>query len=180
VGLDLTQQETLGLLGMVMQSLGGARAQARKARSKSNLHNICIGLMMYENAHREYPANLAAVFDDGYIEDEDVLVDPADPEPEVDPQSGRRCSYRYVGKVPSDLPPGFIICYTRKGIHEGSRLVLYADCALKEVSEEDLHTPGAARGMSLGDCYKWAVDNWPGELPQDADARLRTFFEIEG
>jgi len=192
VSLDLTQEETKAAPGimffpmmMASQAMsaqpGGGLGEARKAKSTSNLHNIGLGIMMHCNAHQEqYPPNLAVLFDEGYIEDETVLIDPADVEPEVDEATGRLSSYRYVGEVPSRVPPNFILCYTRKGIHEGSRVVLYADCAVVSVTEEDLHKSGAGRGMSLWDCYHWAADNWRGELVEKDDARLRKFFEVKG
>jgi hypothetical protein len=149
------------------------------ARSESNLRIIGLTLQMYADDHEgHYPPDLAALFDAGFLDDDKNLIDPADTDPQKDQKSGRPCSYVYAGTLPPKLPPNFIVCYSRKGIHKGLRVVLYADGAVATVSEDDLHKPGAARGMSLWDCYRWAADNWPGELVYDNDARLQEFFEV--
>ena len=191
VSVDLEPEEMSGVSSLMMvPMMMGARmgshegemstgGGAEKSMSRSNLHNIGLGLQMYRNANEDrYPPNLFVLLDKGYLEDEDVLVDPADWEPVLDDETGTLYSYQYVGPVPSEVPENFIVCYSRKGVYEDGRNVLYADGAADWVEEADLHAAGGARGMSLEECYRWAAGHWDGELSEKDDARLKKFFEV--
>ncbi len=186
--IDLNPQQTQALQGalfmqmmMFGQSLGRARAQAQTAVGMANLRNLFTSMVLYRADHQQqFPPSLKALLDEGYLTDRDMLIDPADPAPQVDPQSGLPTSYLYAGEVPPNVPGNFIIAYSRKGIYGDVRFVLYADGAVSEVSEADLQRSGAARGMSFWDCFRWAADHWRSEFVYEDEERLRRFFEIQG
>lgn len=168
------------MAAMLMPALSRARMAARKAVGMSNLHNIGLGLMLYANAHGRYPAGLEELVDEGCIDDPEVLVDPSDDNPRPIGEQGYLCSYEYPGALPTDLPPPFIIAYTRQGVHPGGRSVLYVDGAVSFVSEAELRRPDGGRGMSLAECYQWLVDNGGGELTDAQKAQFRRFYEVSG
>ena len=162
-----------------MAPLKRARMQARKAASMQNLHYIGLGIMMSCDAHDgQFPPNLAVLLEERYLDGEEVFIDPADPDPPTLPGTDLKCSYRYAGPLPKDVPPRMIISYSRRGIHPGERVALYADNAVRTQSEAELHMPGGARGMSLEECYQWIIDHHGDELTPEQKSRFKDFYEV--
>ncbi|MCD6415832.1 MAG: hypothetical protein J7M08_03950, partial [Planctomycetes bacterium] len=156
-----------------------ARAEARKAASMQNLHNIGLGIAMARyDLDGEFPPNLAVLLEERYLDGEEVFIDPADPDPPTLPGTDLKCSYRYAGPLPKDVPPRMIISYSRRGIHPGERVALYADNAVRTQSEAELHMPGGARGMSLEECYQWIIDHHGDELTPEQKSRFKDFYEV--
>ncbi len=185
-GIELSQGEFTSVWGIVAMPLMFMRGHAEfepdvgATGDKANLHNIGLGIAMWCVDHDdEYPPNLEVLVQHGYLDGEGVFLDPGDWEPVERGEQGYAYSYDYAGPIPIDAPSGLIMCCTRKGVYEEGRHVLYVDQVVDWVTEEELHRPAGARGMSLAECYQWMVDNWEGELSDDDDARLRKFYEIE-
>ncbi len=163
---------------MVMPALERARSAAKEAKSRSNLHMIGLGIAMYRNAHDDqFPATLAPLVSEGYLDDASTFVDPADQHPVKHPGQDFPSSYEYVGPVDPNVPSEFILAYSRKGLYPGGRNVLFPDLSVMWFSEEDLHRPGGARGMSLGQCYQWLLDHDKGTMTDAQKARLKGFFQ---
>jgi len=85
--LDSRQIDTLArdVLGPMLAS---ARQSAMRAKSMSNLRQLCLGVIMYAEEHKgELPDNLDQVIDP-YVKDRTVLVNPLQPD--------RKVGYVYV------------------------------------------------------------------------------------
>lgn len=184
-GLELSEGvfTSVGIVGVSLMGLarnGEFEHDLGATPGTDNLHNIGIGIAMWCVDHDgEYPPNLEVLVQQGYLDGEGVFLDPGDWEPVERGEQGYAYSYDYAAPIPKDLPAGLILCCTRKGVYEEGRHVLYVDQDVEWVTEEELHRPGGARGMSLAECYQWIVDNWEGELSDEDDASLRKFYEIE-
>jgi len=169
------------LAAMLMPALARARLEARKAASKNNLHQIGLGIAMYSADNREqYPPDLGALIEQQYLGSRDVLLDPNDAEAQQVGPDAAPPSYEYVGPIPiARVPAGTIICYSRKGIYQGGRNVLHADCAVEWVDEQWLKEAGGDPRYSLRASYEAVVEAFGQELTPERDAELRKFYEVE-
>ncbi len=111
---------------MIMPALARARAQARGAVCKSNLKQIGLAIAMYSvDFNEQYPKSLDELFDQ-YITIKKIFVCPSDSHP-FTIGKGLKCSYVYVGRLPTPTDPGVAICWDKRGNHRGGRNVLFYD-----------------------------------------------------
>ncbi|MFO8008350.1 MAG: hypothetical protein R6V05_11525, partial [Candidatus Brocadiia bacterium] len=163
----------------LMPALKGARAEAAKADARSDLHEIGLGIAMYKMDHQgRFPLNLEVLLQEDYISGAEVFVDPRDTNPRRRGAMRLPYSYEYVGPIPKSAPPELIIAYARPDIEPGGRNVLYVDNAVRWVSEEELHSAGGGRGMSLPQCYEWLMEHSEG-WSRGRERELRRFYGVE-
>ena len=151
--------------------------ESRRSVSVTKLYHVFLAVGKWRQAHDgNYPPNLRALFDAGYI-DEATLVDPADKTPPM--RDGIKCSYEYVGLVPTNIPAETIIAYNRKDIFKDGRNVLSNDGAVFWQSEEHVADPKGLEHPSLPASYKAVVKAYGKDLTDEINARLKKFYEIE-
>lgn len=166
------------MAAMLMPSLSRARSEAQKATGRSNLRNIGLAIAMYRSAHGRFPATLDVLVEEGFLDSPEVLVAPADDNPPQTGANGYPCSYEYPGALPMEVPPSFVIAYTRSGVYRDGRNVLYADGAVQFVPESRMARGQGGRGMSFSDCHKWLLDR-RDQLPEQADLeRIAEFYNM--
>ncbi len=150
----------------------------RRPTDRGNLRNIGIALSMYRSVHEEpYPPGLHTLVEEGFLQGQESLVSPNDPDPpRIGPQ-GYPCSYEYPGPLPADVPPDFVVAYTRRGVLSEGRNVLFADGAVVYVPESDI-ARGETGRVSLQDAYNWLMER-KEDLPEDADLdRIADFYGV--
>jgi hypothetical protein len=185
VQVDLGQISTFGMMGVLpyymFRSMGGrTEMDDMDMAGQFNLHEIGLGIAMYQNAHDgQYPPNLAAIVQEGFIEDASALVDPADTDPQAIGDTGVVSSYEFVGPLPKSVDASTIVCYTRKGVRPEGRYVLSADMALALVSEDELHNADGLARTSLRASYNGVIAAYGGALTEERKAELKKFYEIE-
>ncbi|KPK66309.1 MAG: hypothetical protein AMK73_00375 [Planctomycetes bacterium SM23_32] len=168
------------MAAFLMPALGRARGEAQKAQGRANLHNIGLGLAMAENDNNgQLPDSLEDIYTLGYLDAEEMFVDPADKAPVQRGDLGLRYSYEYVGSIPGDVSPGTIICYTRRGVHPEGRSVLCRDLAVLWVTEWQLQADAGDVRTSLRASYDAVVEAFGDELTPERDAELRKFYQVE-
>jgi hypothetical protein len=155
-----------------------ARAEAKKAASMGNLHNIGLGIGMYRADHeRTFPPDMEALLD--YLTDPKVFVDPSDKAPQVRGAKGHPYSYEYPGALPDDMPPTFIVACSRKGVYPDGRILLYVDGSVQFLSEEQLHQDDGGRGNSLKQQYDWLMEHHGADFTDAQKAAFAKFYEVE-
>ena len=165
------------MAAMLMPALHGARTEARKAAGRANLHNIGLGLIMWQEAHDgNYPATLRPLYRHNYVPGADMFVDPADPNPPL--RDGMKCSYEYVGPIPANVGPATIMCYSRRGVHEGGRNVLHRDLVVMWVTEAQLGNPRGDVRTSLRKSYDEVIRRFGDQLTDRRKAELKKFYEV--
>jgi hypothetical protein len=168
------------MAAMLMPALGRARGEARKAMGQANLHNIGLGLAMYEHDNEgQYPETLEDLYTLGYLDDPTIFVDPADEAPVERGDLGLKYSYEFVGPIHWDAPAGTIVCCTRKGVHGEGRNVLCRDSAVLWLEEWQLQADTGDPRTSLRASYDAMVAAYGNELTPERDAALKEFYEIE-
>lgn len=159
-----------------------AKDQARKQVALANLHCLGTAIQFYPHRYGAYPDGLDVLYAQGTMGDncKSLLLDPLDARPLPLGESGMLCSYQYVGGVPGSIPEETIIAYSRKGIHTGERVVLYADRArtVEWVSETELHSGAQAGRHSLRASYEAVAGALGDKLTEQRDAQLREFYEV--
>jgi len=118
------------LAGILLPALARARGEARNTNEKHSLHQIGKAMVAYAGDHRDMnPPSLADLQPD-YVADARLFLSPHDDAGEAPKlKNGAPCSFCYVGSLPSrDVTPETWVAYTRKGINERGRNVLYFDC----------------------------------------------------
>jgi hypothetical protein len=160
---------------MAAPALGKARESARMSADRANLHHIGLGLMMYAQDHNgHFPPDLKLVMDGGYVDDANIFVSPADPNPPI--RGGIPCSYEYIGAIDSTkLNPANVIAYTRSGVFRHGRNVLYRDCAVQWAPGVGLTNPR----FDLLQSYEDALKALGPDATEEAKAQLKKFFEME-
>jgi hypothetical protein len=161
---------------MLMPALARAREEARRSKSRVNLHMIGLGIARHSAAHDyTYPPDLRTLLAEGYVEDAATFLDPSDGHP---PPGDPPSSYVYVGPITRFAPSNVIICYSRRGISREGRNVLHVDNSVRWVREADLHDPDGDPRTSLVASYAALVRAYREHLTPEEDARLRRFYEI--
>lgn len=164
-----------------------ARTQALKAQGKENLRQLGVGIFLYRvEGDDSWPSSLLDI--SPYCKKNiDQFVEPLDKHPQLlhpDPKEhwglprDIKYSFVFVGELPKEVPPELIVAYTRKGVYSDGRHVLYPDARVAWVSEDSLHTPGGATGMSLNESYHHVIDLLGNKLTEKDNARLKSFYEI--
>ncbi len=111
------------------------RGQVRRTECINNLKQIGELIAAYRADHNgKMPAKLKDLVNGG---SRPLFVCPQDKRPPV--RDGFKCSYRYVGPLPSDTPPDTIVVYDRKPFNHGvvGRCCLYYDGHVKALTEAD-------------------------------------------
>jgi hypothetical protein len=168
------------MAAMLMPALAKARDQAQKASGMNNMHQIGIAIAMYRAEHADqFPPDLEALVESAFLDDPKLFVDPADKDPQVRGKKGYRYSYEYAGPLPKDVPPNFIVLYSRKGVDTGGRNALYVDGAVEFLPEAALHQEGGGQGLSLKQQYDWLMDKHGSEFTDEQKTAFRKFYEVE-
>ncbi len=118
------------LISVLLPSLSRAREQAKRVKSMSNLRQIGMGLHMYavDNQDR-FPDSLQALLDKQYLQGEDVLRSP------LQPDQGA-VSYVYIPGLQLtrlQRPAQTIVAYEKIASNEGTH-VLFADAHVRWMS----------------------------------------------
>ncbi len=156
------------------------KLEARKRAGKLNLHNIALGLAMYEAAHGRFPPDLESILEESFVDDAAVFIDQNDTELVERRGEGEefRSSYVYVGPYPKKIDPATIVVYTRPGIYEDGRNVLYVDGGVGWLTEQQLRDPDGSPRTSLAASYRAMVEALGEALTEERDAELREFYEV--
>jgi len=158
-----------------------ARETPQLPVSIANLEKIGTAIIDYrKDSYGGYPPDLKVLLKKGYLNSPKVLLDPADKTPAPVGPGGPRCSYEYVGAVPVSTPGEAIIAYSRRGLYQGGRFVLYADCAVAWVNADKLRNSHGNPRTSLRDSYEVVLKAFGDNLTEERKAELRKFYEVEG
>jgi hypothetical protein len=136
VGLVMTAV----LAAMLMPASARARTEARKAACMSNIHNIGIGLQMYQNHHGEWPESLQDIHPE-YINSTDIFRCPAD---EATESGDFPDSYLYRRPSPGADVQNTPVVFDKADNHSGGRVVLFPDKHVEFLSEEEFRRRGGA------------------------------------
>ncbi len=168
------------MAAMLMPAMSRARYEARKSSGQANLHNIGLGIRMYQNDYDgEYPPDLEELVRLGYVPSADILLDPADRTPDLTEEMQLEISYVYVGPLPRNVAHNVIMGYSREGIYPGGRNVLFIYSAAEFAAEAALADPAGNVRTSLRVDYDAVVEAFGLDLTPERDAELRLFYEIE-
>lgn len=141
----------------------------------SNLKQIGLGIIMYQDDHEHIPDSLSALVDDGYIGARDVFKCPAGGRA-MKGEGGLRSSYEYVGKLPPHVDHTVIIAYDRRGNHPRGRNCLFMDGHVEFVSERQLRSNTGHQ--SLEKSYEKVLDAYGDDLKEKRKKQLKTFYEV--
>ncbi len=161
---------TLVLIAVLARALGPARQMAQRAHDLNNLHQIGLAIAMYENTNADrLPPSLDALVAAGYC-DTAVFVNQRDSQPETT-EGAMPTSYRYIGGLRGGyVVDGMtIIAYTRRGVFEDGRNLLFADMHVEWVNESQI-------GARFADSYELLKSSVA--LTPDEDRAARAFYEM--
>ncbi len=106
------------LAGMLFPALQGAREQGRRAKCVNNLKQISAALHMYAADHNEqFPPNLQALIEGGYLDDINVFICPSSSLKQID--SADNGSYLYNAGLTESSPSTTPIVCDRPENHKG-------------------------------------------------------------
>ena len=111
------------------ETLSVAARERERTAVRYNVHNIFLACMMYAQDHDgEWPDELTALIEPGYIRSREILCDPKRPELEV--------CYAYR-KPPKDAPPNMVVIYEKHDEWPASGVVVgYRDGAVDILKDE--------------------------------------------
>ncbi|MCD6416977.1 MAG: tetratricopeptide repeat protein [Planctomycetes bacterium] len=139
------------LAGIFMPSLERAKCSSIRSGELGNLHNIGLGIAMYRDAHDgDFPPDMQALLEEGYIEDEGVLKS----------TWGEDARLFYNAAAP-DADPGEAVAFFLHPDQQGAN-VLFADGAVQWVAATDgrIENPRTSQEIAVPEPmpgYVWGV-----------------------